>query len=208
MKPLNPKYKLRLGKKSGSNIGHRFQIVELVDKKSDKVLRKITIKTRHGIKGSEETRAKIIKEFALKGLRDNQTFIDSTEYQDNPMKTTQGRTLKQQRATKKLIAFNKKRRAVKRRVVKRRPTVKKRNPTVKKRAVKTSNYGYLIGLRNADTGKTGWFTGTGFDTDKKKAIISRSKQVMLNVAQNIPAGYIKKGWNLFIDKESCSTLGK
>jgi len=108
------------------------------------------------------------------------------------------RTPAQIRATKKLVALNKSR---KRKVTKKRVVARKRNPAVKKRAVKKSCEGYTIVVKNIRTGKIGYFTGTGFDSEKKQAIMSRSKQVMVNIAKNIPSSSVGPDWNMFISSE-------
>lgn len=110
------------------------------------------------------------------------------------VKKTQ-RSPAQIRATKKLVALNKRRG---RKVTKKRTITRKRNPAVKKRAVSKSCLGYYIVAKNIRTGKIGYFTGTGFDSERKQAIMSKSKQVMVNVAKNIPASRIGSDWDLYV----------
>ena len=78
-KPINSKYKLKLDKAYGTIGGNRFQRVVVVEKSTGETKAAIDVKTRNGTYGSLETRAKIIKDFALIGLRNNQSSIDATE---------------------------------------------------------------------------------------------------------------------------------
>lgn len=115
------------------------------------------------------------------------------------------RTPAQIRATKKLVALNRKRRAkkkvVKRKVAKRRVNKRK---VAKKRAVKrgvrrktnpSKGYFYIL-AKNIKTGKEGYYTGRTFDTSKTKALLSKTKSVMTKIAKNISIN--RKQWNLYV----------
>ncbi len=124
--PLNPKYKMKLDKAYGTTGGNRFRKVIVVEKETGKTVARIDVKTRDGRHGSEETRAKVIKDFALMGLRNNQHSIDATVY-ENPNGGAMARvsSKKKVRVSRKKAASPKRtkktavRRATKKRAVRR-----------------------------------------------------------------------------------------
>lgn len=137
------------------------------------------------------------------------------------------RTPAQIRATKKLVALNKKRRAKKaspkrkvnpkRRVTKKRVVKRKVNPkrrVVKKRAVKrkvvrrkvnpASNYGYVVMAQAKKGNKKGYYTGISFDTSIKRAAIFKSKVLAEKTAKKLNIS--RRAWDLYIVKESINKL--
>ena len=141
------------------------------------------------------------------------------------------RTPAQIRATKKLVALNKKRgakkkstkrkvnpkrRVVKKRVVKKR-VVKKRvvkRRVAKKRVVKrkvakrkvnpVSNYGYVIMAQAKKDSRKGYYTGVSFDTSIKRAAIFKSKVLAEKTAKKLNIS--RRAWDLYIVKESINKL--
>ncbi len=117
------------------------------------------------------------------------------------------RSAAQKAATKKLIAYNKKRRAKKatpKRRVTKKVTAKRR--VTKKTAVRRSNpddYGFVIAVEQQKGNKTGYWTGKGFDTDLHKAVIFRTSDSAKVVIKQIP---ISSGWNIGYMKFSCREL--
>ena len=143
---------------------------------------------------------------------------------------TQKRTPAQIRATKKLVALNKKRAKAKRNPAparKRRTaaqiratkkliaankaranSLKKTVATRRKKSNPATSYSYRVVIKNRNNGKMGYFTGVGFSENKRSALVSRSKQTMETVARAIPASRIGKDWDLAIEKNTWGALGK
>lgn len=129
------------------------------------------------------------------------------------------RTPAQIKATKKLVALNKKRRSkkkvakrktgkkrlVKRKVAKKRITKRK----VKKKAVRrktnpSGSYVYLIMAKNIASGKEGFYTGKSFDTDMRKALLSKTRSVMSKIAMDIRIN--RRQWDVYVVKENTRNL--
>ncbi|MES9855936.1 MAG: hypothetical protein ABW166_04940 [Sedimenticola sp.] len=132
------------------------------------------------------------------------------------------RTPAQIRATKKLVALNKARRSKKRvakrkvgkkRVVKRKVAKKRvvKRRVAKKRAVRrkvnpSGSYVYLIMAKNIGSGKEGFYTGKSFDTDIRKALMSKTRSVMAKVAMDIKIN--RRQWDVYVVKENTRKLKK
>ena len=117
-------------------------------------------------------------------------------------KVTKKRSAKQIAATKRLVAFNKKRRS-KKTTVKRKPvrrTNPRKNVTSKKRyvlCVVPSAAGLNSGI---DPKTTGFWTGTGWDTRKDKAVRYPSIQAIKNEVAHLPVKYRSgKDWSYATD---------
>lgn len=105
------------------------------------------------------------------------------------------RSAAQIRATKKLVALNKKRR-IKKKVVRRKSRPKKK---AVKRITNPRKSVYLVIAKNRKTGKEGYYTGKAFDTDIKKAIMSNTKSVMKDIADNVIIN--RRQWDLYVLKK-------
>ena len=121
------------------------------------------------------------------------------------------RTAAQIRATKKLVALNKKRRSkkkvAKRRVVRRKVakkgTVKRRvkravRKTARKKVRKKnpSKGLYFVMVKNKKSGKEGYYSGRSIDTSVSKALLSRTKSVMVKLAKDIPIN--RSQWDVYV----------
>lgn len=182
--PLNPKYKLKLDKAYGTGSGNRFRKVIVVEKSSGKTVARIDVKTRDGLHGSEETRAKIIKDFALMGLRNNQHSIDATVY-ENPNGETMARAAKKVSRKKAPVRRVSKKRAVKKavkkKVTRRVPVSKKvvRKKVAVKRNPTPTHYKLKVGNR--------YYDGAGLTTSAGNACcftsLTQAKKVGNKLAQ-------------------------
>ncbi len=120
------------------------------------------------------------------------------------------------RATKKLVALNKKRRSkkkvakrktgkkrsVKRKVAKKRVTKRKvtKRKAVRRKTNPSGSYVYLIMAKNIASGKEGFYTGKSFDTDMRKALLSKTRSVMLKIAMDIKIN--RRQWDVYVVKEN------
>lgn len=185
--PLNPKYKLKLGKAYGVGSGNRFRAVEVIEKATGKVLKRIDVKTREGRDGSEETRAKIIRDYALLGLRNNKHSIDATGYKENP----HGGKMAKQTSRKKTAKRATKKKAVRRVAKKATPSRKKRvsKKTTARRVIKK------IGVKRNPTTPTlytikigsRYYDGGGMTTDVKKACCFKNLEQVKRIGNRLAA---------------------
>ena len=123
------------------------------------------------------------------------------------------RTPAQIRATKKLVALNKKRRSkkrvtkkrvakkrvVRRNVAKKRTVKRKARKKVKRKVSRKSNPSkglYYIMIKNKRTGKEGYYSGQSFDTSISKAILSRNKSTMVKLAKEIKVN--RSQWHVYV----------
>lgn len=103
------------------------------------------------------------------------------------------RTAAQKAATKKLVALNKKRTTKKKTTARKKKPVRRRNPARSRRSIKhhvlcvvPSVAGVKKGL---DPKQTGYWTGTGWDTKKTKAVKYPSLAAVKNEAMHLPKKY-------------------
>jgi hypothetical protein len=201
--PLNPKYKLKLGKVYGVGGGNRFRVVEVIEKETGKPLKRIDVKTREGHKGSEETRAKIIKDYALLGLRNNKRSIDATGYKENPNGGKMTRQIGKKKTAKRTTKKKAARRATKKTTVKRSPAQTRYWAQVNYPKGKPPRY-YDGARLTPNKSQAAFYTGisTNQSAGKKKVKINPtplSSKARLNQAANLyesftghDAGYIDK----------------